>query len=296
MNVVGIDDGAQVTAGTNFSCALRSNGQVSCWGTSDRGQVGAIASRQLTPVTVPGLSNVIAVDAGGSHACALRSDRSVWCWGANSYGQIGSGTSSTTQLRPVSVFTDAVQVTASERHTCALRSDGSVWCWGNNSSGQLGDGTTTSRPSPVVVSGITRVSAVAAGGDHTCAITASGAMYCWGSGYSGETADPARRSTSTPQQVIGMPSAMSCSGSSCALPLWSSPGLHCAARPDRSVACWGLASIGNVFGPTARSIVYSPLVAPSLADVRQFTGGRDFICQLTSTGTVRCAGGLNSCC
>ncbi len=91
-----------------------------------------------------------------------------------------------------------------------------------------------------------------------------------------------------------MPSAMSCSGSSCALPLWSSPGLHCAARPDRSVACWGLASIGNVFGPTARSIVYSPLVAPSLADVRQFTGGRDFICQLTSTGTVRCAGGLNS--
>ena len=39
-------------------------------------------------------------------------------------------------------------------HSCARKSDETVWCWGLNSSGQLGDGTTTSRLTPVSVTGI----------------------------------------------------------------------------------------------------------------------------------------------
>lgn len=49
--VTGLDSGIVATAGgNNLSCALHSNGSVSCWGYNDHGQVGRVTNYSLTPV------------------------------------------------------------------------------------------------------------------------------------------------------------------------------------------------------------------------------------------------------
>ena len=57
----------------------------------------------------------------------------------------------------------------SNAHTCALLTGGAIKCWGKNDYGQVGDGTTTTRTTPVDVSGITNATSLALGGSHSCA-------------------------------------------------------------------------------------------------------------------------------
>jgi alpha-tubulin suppressor-like RCC1 family protein len=94
VNVTGLD--SQVTviaAGGSHTCALISNGAVSCWGKNTTGQVGdGTAIDRTVPVAVAGLSSgVIALGAGFSHTCALTGTRGVACWGRNDAGQLGDG-------------------------------------------------------------------------------------------------------------------------------------------------------------------------------------------------------------
>ena len=79
---------------------------------------------------------------------------------------------------------------AGNSHTCAVAVDGAAKCWGDNSYGQMGDGSTTTRSTPVAVSGLTSgVSALAAGWYHTCALTGGGAVKCWGENFDGQMGD-----------------------------------------------------------------------------------------------------------
>ena len=73
-----------------------------------------------------------------------------------------------------------------ENHTLILKSDGTVWAFGYNGAGQLGDSSTTSRSTPVQVSGLSDVVAIAAGGNHSMAITSTGALYLWGANWTGQ--------------------------------------------------------------------------------------------------------------
>ena len=61
-----------VTTGNWFSCGLRTNGTIACWGRNpdwDFGQSDA-PSGQFT-----------AVAAGGSSSCGLRTNGTIACWG-----------------------------------------------------------------------------------------------------------------------------------------------------------------------------------------------------------------------
>ena len=85
-------------------------------------------------------------------------------------------------------------------HTVILKSDGSVWTIGLNTSGQLGDNTTTSRKTPIQVSGLSDVVAVAAGANHSMALTSTGNLYLWGANSSGQLGDGSTTLRKTPVQ------------------------------------------------------------------------------------------------
>jgi alpha-tubulin suppressor-like RCC1 family protein len=85
-----------ITTGGNFSCALMTDGGVTCWGLNAAGQLGdGTYIDRTAPVDVAGLaSGVSAIAAGFYHICGIMKDGGVTCWGGNESGQLGIGTTS----------------------------------------------------------------------------------------------------------------------------------------------------------------------------------------------------------
>ena len=213
--VTGVDSGiVQVTTGQWFSCALKSNGTVLCWGDNNAGQLGNDPANYPTSkvaLPVSGLANVTLITAGQDSACAILEGGSVKCWGNNGQGQLGNGgqISSFTPVQVTGLTGGVTSITAGGYHACALVSGG-VQCWGFNSFGQLGNGLTTLSKVPSPVTGLSSgVIAVVAGGinydeEQTCAITFSGKLKCWGGDEYGQLGDNLPIQRTSPVNVLGL--------------------------------------------------------------------------------------------
>lgn len=94
-------------------------------------------------------------------------------------------------------------ITAGARHSCGLTRAGAAYCWGYNNTGQLGDGSTTSRATPVAVSGGHVFVAISAGAAHTVALTGAGEAYAWGMNQNGRLGDGTGTQRTTPVPVTG---------------------------------------------------------------------------------------------
>jgi len=138
---VDVTEVVDVSPGGEHTCAVQRGGQVYCWGSNERGQLGT-GDREdsLEPVAVTALDDAIAVSAGQNHTNGLA-------------GQLGRG-STESSLTPVDVADlSAVSTLATGVfHTCAVTETREAWCWGMNEFGQLGDGSTVTRTVPVLVS------------------------------------------------------------------------------------------------------------------------------------------------
>jgi alpha-tubulin suppressor-like RCC1 family protein len=89
--VPGLVDAIAIAAGGSFTCALRSDGTVVCWGNNTDGQLGdGTTTSRPTARPVTGLSGVVAISAGTAHTCALTFDGRVACWGADGDEELGS--------------------------------------------------------------------------------------------------------------------------------------------------------------------------------------------------------------
>jgi alpha-tubulin suppressor-like RCC1 family protein len=97
----------------SFSCAIRSDGTLACWGDKTSGQ-GSPPAGVFVDLAV-GTSMEIPSKA---HGCALSVDGKVTCWGDHSVGQT---------TPPEQTFT---QLSAGDLHTCGLSVGGQLWCWG----------------------------------------------------------------------------------------------------------------------------------------------------------------------
>ena len=95
-------------------------------------------------------------------------------------------------------------IAAGGDHSLMLRYDGTVWASGNNGYGQLGDGTTTTRSTPVQVSGLTNITAIAAGWYHSLALRSDGTVWAWGWNGAGQLGDGTTTDRSTPVQVSSL--------------------------------------------------------------------------------------------
>jgi alpha-tubulin suppressor-like RCC1 family protein len=263
VKIQGLSGIVQVAAGLYFTCALASDGGVSCWGLNTLGELGHDPSTdptcgtspcQAVPEPVAGLPSAMSIAAGGYFACAVTGNGAVWCWGDDGCGQLGpEGTSGPT---PVKVLqSGATQVAAGQFHACAEVSSG-VMCWGTNFSGELGhvagdaghDTTCENaclacgkapcstmglqcNPTPTMVLGLPPVvSSVHAGNSVSCADTQSG-PYCWGVNTAGTLGLGASDAVShqSPSMVVDTTAQTVDVGYLTA----------CGVSPDGGLECWG---------------------------------------------------------
>jgi alpha-tubulin suppressor-like RCC1 family protein len=82
--VTGLDGVVSLAAGHAFTCAVRGDGTVWCWGDSSNYALGEAVmdgSPAPEPVQVVGVADAVRVKAGHHFACALLADASALCWG-----------------------------------------------------------------------------------------------------------------------------------------------------------------------------------------------------------------------
>jgi alpha-tubulin suppressor-like RCC1 family protein len=247
-------------SGYRYSCVLKVDGALYCWGANGNGQLGLGDRVERTVPTRVGTSTWSSLAVGTLHACGIQTDGSLWCWGSNRFGQLGlhPGTPSNlpercessqeyaacgTSLVRMGSASDWTKVTAGGGHTCALNAAGTLFCWGRNHAGQLGSGVTGPQscevsyplcnPEPVTVGG--GFADVWAGTSHTCARKATGQLLCWGRNDVGQVGDGTVTNRLAPVELDG--------GSAGWLDVSVGDDFTCAVRAGaggtRPLWCWG---------------------------------------------------------
>lgn len=256
-----------IAAGTDYTCAVLSDGTVWCWGRNTWGNLGDGTLQQDRPfprqvVGLGGAERVAAsLSSARTHTCAVLADGGVACWGAGNSGQLGDGEAENA-LAPVRAkdLTGATQVAVGGTHTCAVTTSRALWCWGEGSSGQLGYGDEADLFVPAVV--LDDVASVSAGLSHTCAGRSERmgqrTMSCWGYNQDGQLGVGGFQPKTTPTAVVGLTSVA----------LTAAGALHtCAAPAQGAASCWGKGAQYRL-GTGVVSAEAVPREIPELVDVR----------------------------
>lgn len=245
----------------NSSCAIAES-QIYCWGMNGDGQVGdGTTLDRTTPVLVDTPGVATALSASGSRSrvmCAIISGK-AYCWGQNAVGSVGDGTTITrrtpTKVMDTGVLAGKTVTSISQdgsftdqsgyAHVCAV-ADSKVYCWGENGEGQVGDGTTTSRSTPVAVSGGAlsgrNVQDVKLGVRHSCALS-DGAVYCWGFNGHGQLGDTTKLRRTLPVTVYQSPTKLNGSN---VIGIGAGANRGCAIIQNGRTFCWGLNDSGQI--------------------------------------------------
>ena len=234
-----------ISAGRDFTCMIESDGEVSCWGFNDVGQLGDGTTQPRTQPTLIAYNGptLASIEVGDDHACANDVLGTAVCWGHNDFGTLGNPSAPAMSATPVTVALNPIeQPQIAGWHACALRATGTVMCWGEGDHGELGDGGTASASSPQQVPGLSNVTAIATGGgptdlDASCAIS-GGVVSCWGNGMFGRLGQGSASSSGVPVEVVGLP------GPATSVAIGYDHA--CALLADGELWCWGRGDHGQL--------------------------------------------------
>lgn len=316
-----IDPEARLTSGDGYTCWLRLDGSVECWGDPSFGR----ADFHTGPFQ--------RISAGSRKTCGIRLDGTLTCWGENyasdinvelggPYATVSTGPNRTCALRPDGSgycwqehggqILDAeieggpfVQVSAgggwgtvpgqeSGDYACGLHTDGSLLCWGNNRFGQAVD-----LPGPFTQIGT--------GVYHTCGLRPNGSADCWGASEAfadkGQTADqpgPFAQIALGEVHTCGLKldGSVDCWGSNEHGQAQDQPGpftqitaadIHtCGRRPDGSVVCWGK------HGMWWENYEAADKPIPFVRPVEALAASNAHTCSLRPDGSVNCWGAVSN--
>ncbi len=294
---------AAFDVGARHACAIVGAGDVVCWGSDDRGQLGngdaagAVRRPDTTPVSLPGAAEAIAT--GSAHSCALLTDGRVICWGRNGSGQLGIGGTSTADVHSPEAVSQlpapgrAIAVSAGIAHTCALLAGGVVTCWGSDVNGQLGNGATSPKNVRAPTGAVelpAKATAIAVGNRHSCALLSTGAVSCWGFDASGQLGNGgANQNEVSPSEVVNLPHRVAAIAAG---------GAHtCAIFVTGSLFCWGedgSGQLGNDPGNTDDVDAYTDTrdlaVLPPNRSARAVSAGGQHTCAVLDNRTAACWG------
>ena len=136
----------QVSSGLLFTCALKDDGTVNCWGYENLNYLGNGGDSSPYPSVVRGTSansslrDVVQIDSGFYNSCALKQNGSLICWGDYSNGALGEQITGYVSHSIVIKGIPKARGVSVGYSTCALMSAGNIKCWGNNTYAQLGHG------------------------------------------------------------------------------------------------------------------------------------------------------------
>lgn len=320
VEVVEPDGIGGVGAGDRFSCAVRTDGSVLCWGRDDVGQA-----------TPPADELVVVVASGYRHACGLDLDGHLTCWGDPADGRtvpptgtfeaISSGERGSCALTgadalacwgelalsaaPTGTFS---QVDVGGLGACALRTNGAAVCWGDA-------GLEASAAGSFVD--------IAVGHAHACGLRDNGAVVCWGSGHSAPPSGSFEQLRAGGTATCGITAA---GGVTC----WGDAGIAdlptdvarvadlsvgrthaCGWTEEGSLRCWGDTQFGAGVAPTERvtevavgeAVVCAlqlngrnlcfgqgEAAVPPTHTFRRIEAGREHVCGVRTNGQLFCWG------
>ena len=194
------DDFLSITSSHDFSCGIKTDNNMLCWGWNAHGALGVgDTTNRWAPVLVSGDHSWLQMEANSywsdtyqKSMCALTTDNDAYCWGRNANGEAGNDTTSQQNL-PVAVKGSYKwkQISKGAVHSCGVTTDHEGYCWGYNDYGQLGNGTKSQMQVPQLVAGQKKWLMISAGRQNTCGITLDNDAYCWGRDNEGQFGDGA---------------------------------------------------------------------------------------------------------
>jgi alpha-tubulin suppressor-like RCC1 family protein len=213
--IAGLSNVVAISAGRGlFTCALKADTTVACWGDNSARQIDARSgtSSFTTPQTVvtssgAPLNRVLALRSGKEHSCAIVDDGSyaVYCWGNNNYNQV-SPTSGDQVATPVPAAAGVLMLSLTDYSSCALDVHSAFKCWGSNYYGESDGNGVAGRyvTSPTALTGLqgTGLPEFAGGGNEfLCALQGDGGAKCVGRGSSDQLGNGASTDTYAVQLV-----------------------------------------------------------------------------------------------
>ncbi len=208
----------QAAAGSTFSLAVTSTGQLYAFGNNFEGQLGSMTNYRTeepnpTPalVTLPDASGpATQVAAGGFFSLAVTSTGQLYAFGSNFDGQLGTAPTGVSDPTPTLVNLPeaagpVTAIAAGNSFSLVVTSTGQLYAFGENDYGQLGnadnDKALEPHPTPTLVTLPGEdgpVIQVAAGSDHSLALTSSGQLYAFGKNTYGGLGNATNNGTPTP--------------------------------------------------------------------------------------------------
>ncbi len=223
-------------------------------------------------------ARVDTIEAGTYNNCVRYTSGRLYCWGLHaasstfttgmltaSGGAYGHRAAPTQILEPGGTSLEAVeQVAMGSNRVCARHTNGSVRCWAYGTA--MG-----------IVSGLPEVAQLAARETNFVALAVDGRVFQW---------DGLPRASTAPAltPAVTLPGV--------ATQVAAGVGFACARLSDRTVACWGTGTSGQL-GNGASLTSATPVLVRGLTDAEEVVAGASFACARRTGGALVCWG-LNS--